>query len=433
MTVLRAFRGLRYDISKIELADVIVPPYDVITAEGRETLYQRDPHNAVRLELTRSVKDEADTDYSEVSETLSRWISSGVLVQDEAPALYAFRQRFEGPDGEELVREGFFGELGLASYDERVVLPHERTLAGPKADRLKMLRATRANLSSVFVLYEDREESIARVISAAFEAGRSATAIDDAGIEQSLAPITDPQAIATIRALLADRPVVIADGHHRYETALAYRDEQRDAHGADAEAACESTLAYFSNAFAPGSLLLPIHRVVRRKALPAGDAWRERLGGWDTKRVEGATPETIAELLAEHLSAHADAPAFALDDGSGALDVYWKKASEPQSASADDLMVSILEREILGEVFGLDIEAIRHGAVIFKQKPEVAAQEVRTGEGAVALYLNPLTPDDVFRVTRAGGLMPQKSTFFFPKIPTGLVFRLHGDARERRT
>jgi uncharacterized protein (DUF1015 family) len=429
MTQVRAFRGIRYDPARVDLAEVIVPPYDVITAEGRETLYERDPHNAVRLELTRSVADEQSTDYSEVSETLSSWLKSGVLVQDDEPALYAFRQRFAGPDGEPRTREGFFAELGLADYSEGVVLPHERTLAGPKADRLKMLRATRANLSSVFVLYEDREEAIAAAISGAFDdPARCVTAVDDAGVEQTLAAITDPAAIGSIRELLAARPVVIADGHHRYETALAYRDEQRARLGHDPDAGCESTLAYFSNAFAPGSLLLPIHRVVRKSALPDANAWRARLTGWESKRVDGAEPEAMSALLAEHLAIHAGVPAFALDDGSGVLEIHWR-AALAESASADDLMVSILEREILGEAFGLDIEAIRHGAVIFKQKPEVAAEEVRSGEGAVALYLNPLTPDDVFRVTRAGGLMPQKSTFFAPKIPTGLVFRLHGAPR----
>ena len=165
MTVVRAFRGVRYDTSRVDLARVIVPPYDVITARGREQLYDRDPHNAVRFELTRNVKDEASTDYAEVADTLAAWLASGVLKQDDAPALYALRQRFTAPDGGVLVREGFYAELGLASYGERVVLPHERTLAGPKADRLKMLRATRANLSSVFVLYEDREQAIAAAIS----------------------------------------------------------------------------------------------------------------------------------------------------------------------------------------------------------------------------------------------------------------------------
>lgn len=428
MTQVRAFRGVRYDPARVDLAKVIVPPYDVITPEERETLYQRDPYNAIRLELTRDVAEEANTDYSDVSQTLHSWLEQGVLVQDDEPALYAFRQRFTGPDGAQRTREGFFAELGLADYSEGVVLPHERTLAGPKADRLKMLRATRANLSSVFVLYEDREQVIAGAISAAFDPALSVSAIDDAGVEQSLAPITDAAAIRAICELLAARPVVIADGHHRYETALAYRDEQRAAAGENPDAPCESTLAYFSNAFAPGSLLLPIHRIVRRSALSDGEAWRERLGSWESKRVEGADPESMAALLAEHLAIHTGVPAFALDDGSGVLEIHWK-AADPAPAGAEDLMVSILEQEILGEAFGLDIDAIRHGAVMFEQKPSLAAEQVRSGAGAVALYLNGLTPDDVFRVTRAGGLMPQKSTFFAPKIPTGLVFRVHGDPR----
>lgn len=428
MTVVRPFRGLRYDPARVDLAKVIVPPYDVISAQGREELYERDPHNAVRLELTRKVADEASTDYSEVVQWLRSWLASGVLKRDEQPALYALRQRFTAPDGRELVREGFYAELELASYDERVVLPHERTLAGPKADRLKMLRATEANLSSVFVLYEDREQEIAHAISAAFEAEDCVTVRDDSGTEQSLARIGDSQAAQAICRFLADRPVVMADGHHRYETALAYRDERRRAAGGvEPGAGYESTLAYFSNAFAPGSLLLPIHRVVRRAALGEDAGWRDRLSGWESKRVDAPEAAAIPALLDECLSIHADRPAFGLDDGGGGLEIYWKSAPV-DTTGAEALMVSILESEILGNVFGLDAEAIRHGAVSFCHDALEAADEVRGGAGAVALYLNALTPDDVFRVTRAGGLMPQKSTFFLPKIPTGMVFRLHSDS-----
>jgi uncharacterized protein (DUF1015 family) len=268
---------------------------------------------------------------------------------------------------------------------------------------------------------------IAEAISSAFESADTLTALDDAGTEQSLARITDPDAVRTICDFLAERPVVMADGHHRYETALTYRDEQRQAGASEAaDAPHASTLAYFSNAFAPGSLLLPIHRVVRREVLGDDDGWRERLAGWESKRVAVSDPAAIPGLLEEHLAPFESTPAFALDDGSGNLEVYWRAADDE-----GDLMVSILEREILGKAFGLDIGAIRHGAVLFKHDAVEAAREVRTGEGAVALYLNGLTPDDVFRVTRAGGLMPQKSTFFYPKIPTGMVFRLHAEPQPR--
>ncbi len=417
MTVVRPFRAVRYDPERVDLTRVIVPPYDVIAGNERGSFFDRDPHNAIRFELTREVEAEATTDYGEVRRALDEWLSSGVLVQDESPAFYVMRQRFQAPDGRKLERIGFFAELQLAAYDERVVLPHESTLAGPKQDRLRLLRAARANLSSVFMLYEDREEEIAEWLASALEEAPIGTAVDDAGVEYTLARVTDPEAVSAIAGFLESRPVVIADGHHRYETALAYRDEQGGA-AAPAEAA-GSTLAYFANLYAQGSLLLPIHRVVLRGAAPRD--WKAALPGWKQASVRlAADASDIGERLEEHLAPHAGRPAFAADDGNGTLEVLWR--DEPLG---DTLMVRLLESEILGGVFGLSPDDIRDGAVSFPKSAARAAEEVRDGDGVVALYLNALDPDDVFRVTRAGERMPQKSTFFSPKVPTGMVFRVH--------
>ena len=171
MTVVRPFRAVHYALDRIDLSQVMVPPYDVVAADERGSFFDRDPHNAIRFELTRDVRDEAGTDYAEIAETLAAWLQKGVLVQDEKPAYYVMKQRFTAPDGSSLERIGFFGELELAEYEERVVLPHERTLAGPKADRLRLLRASEANLSSVFMLYQDRENEMAAILASAFAAG----------------------------------------------------------------------------------------------------------------------------------------------------------------------------------------------------------------------------------------------------------------------
>ena len=426
MTIARPFRALRYDTERVELSRVIVPPYDVIAADERGTFYDRDPHNAIRFELTREVADEADTDYSEVADVLREWRESGVLACDDEPAYYVMRQRFVAPSGETLERVGFFAELGLEDYENRVVRPHERTLSGPKADRLKVLRACRANLSSVFLLYEDRDQRLSAILAAAFETHPLGDAKDDAGVQYALAALRDPDALEQIRSFMESRPCVIADGHHRYETALAYRDEQR-AKGSGGDA-FESTLAYFANAYAPGSLLLPIHRVIKNEALaaaPGAAEWSEKLPGWQQKAVTVAAASSIAPALEEHLEPLAGRPAFAADDASGTLRIFWRE--EPLG---EELMVRLLERDLLGEVFGLSPERIREGAVSFPKSAERAAKEVRSGDGRLALYLNPLAADDVFRVTAAGEVMPQKSTFFYPKVPTGFVFRDHSDPRE---
>ncbi len=420
MTAVRPFRAVRYDPSRVPLSQVIVPPYDVIAPDERAAFFDLDPHNAIRFELTRDVADEASADYAWIRETFDAWRASGVLIQDDEPAFYVMSQRYKAPSGEPLERIGFFAELGLEEYESRVVRPHERTLSGPKADRLKLLRAAEANLSSVFLLYEDREGALAAALSSALQENAIGEAVDGAGVEYTLARLEDPAAIERVRGFLAERPTVIADGHHRYETALEYRRQQIEAHGDDPTAPWQSTIAYLANAYAPGSLLLPIHRVVREVPAPSEAQWRERLPGWRVEALPQATPASIDGLLDAHLAPLAGRPAFVAESAQG--ECLLMTRPEPLG---DELMVRILESRVLGAVFGLDEEAIRGGAVGFPKSAGRAARELREGQGTVALYLNPLTPDDVFRVTAEGGVMPQKSTFFYPKIPTGMAFRDH--------
>ncbi|HKA15303.1 MAG TPA: DUF1015 domain-containing protein [Myxococcota bacterium] len=433
MTEVRPFRALRYDSARVDLSRVIVPPYDVVSAEDRAAFYDRDPHNAIRLELTRDVADEATTDYAQVPETLAAWTAERVLTRDAEPALYPLRQSFRAPDGSRLAREGFFALVHLEDYAQRIVRPHERTLAGPKADRLKLLQAARANLSVVFLLYEDREHALAPLLRGALERRALGAARDESGAEHRLARLADPAAIAEIARFLANRPVVIADGHHRYETALAYRDERRAAgFGSGRDAPHEWLLVYLANAFAPGSLLLPIHRLVLKGALPTEpqvsrseaklseghqDCLGERLTGWESRAVPIADPEQLPELLAHHLEPLRDRHAFAADDASGRLRIF----SRPRRG--DELTVRVIHREVIEGVFGLDESAVRAGAIAYPKSALQTARDLRAGRGAVALYLNPLSAEDVFRVTGAGEVLPQKSTFFTPKLPSGLVFR----------
>jgi len=425
VTEIRPFRALRYDTDRVALANVLVPPYDVIAPEDRAAFYARDPHNAIQLTLTRDARDEADADYADVRRTLDAWCADGVLAHDAEPALYPLRQRFTAPDGSHHTREGFFGLLHLEDYARRVVRPHERTLAAPKADRLKLLRAARVNLSSIFLLYEDREAVVSTALDGVFDADAGARAEDASGVVHELARLRDPARIARIREFLAERAVVIADGHHRYETALAYRDERRAAGATNASGPAadfaepsEWMLAYFANAFAPGTLLLPIHRLVAKGPVPRAAAWREGLPGWREETVAAASAEVVPELLARHLEPLSDRHAFAADDASGQLRIF----SRPRDA-ADELTVRVLHREVIEGVFGLDEAVVRDGAIAYPKSAAQTARDLRAGRGVVALYLNALSPEDVFRVTAAGEALPEKSTFFYPKLPTGLVFR----------
>ena len=423
VTELRPFRALRYDPTRIELGRVLVPPYDVVNPDEREFFYDRDPYNAIRLELTRRVEDEAETDYRHVADTLRAWRTEGVLRWDAAPQLYGLRQRFRDADGEPCVRDGFFALVRIEDYQRRVVRPHERTLTGPKADRLKMLRATRANLSPVFFLYEDPEQGLSRPLGEWLDRGPGLTAKDPSDIEHTLVPLTESAAQCEAIDFLRDRPLVIADGHHRYETALAYRDECRArADHSDPDAPYEFILGYLANAYAPGTLLLPIHRVIREARVGSPEAWHRRLPGWRETVVSLPDLAALGGLLHRHLEPLADRPAFAADVGDGLLRVF---SRDPHPS--DDLSIRVIHREILGGLFGLDEDRIREGAVAFPKQASDAGRLVREGEGRVALYLNALRPEDVFRVTGAGEVLPQKSTFFFPKLPSGLLFRTHWD------
>ncbi len=416
MTDVRPFRALRYDTTKVDLSRVIVPPYDVIAPKEREAFLSRDPHSAIRIELPREVGSAGG--YEDVAQTLDAWRREGVLRHDPSPAFYALRQGFTAPSGEKLVREGFFGLLHLEDYERGIVRPHERTLAGPKADRLRLLRAVQANLSIVFLLYEDRENTLGGILAGGFAQAPLGVAHDAAGVEHALGRIDAPGAQQAIARFLAERPVVIADGHHRYETALGYRDERRAKEpGAGPDAPFERTLAYFANAYGEGTLLLPIHRVVKQGTPPTDASWRERLAGWQVRHVPVSSPAAIPAALAEHLAPLGRRPCFAADDGSGTLRIFWREAKP------GELAIRVLHREVIEGVFGLGEAAVREGALEYPKDAVGAAEGVRAGRGAVALYVNPLSPDDVFRVTGAGEVLPQKSTFFLPKLPTGLVFR----------
>ncbi len=418
MTLIRPFRALRYDADRVDLSRVIVPPYDVIAAEDRDGFFERDPHNAIRLELTRDVADEAGTDYAHVRETLDAWIAEKVLTRDTQPAFYPLRQSFTAPDGSTLAREGFFALVHLEDYEKRIVRPHERTLAGPKADRLKILRAANANLSVVFMLYEDRDDELAPLLTSALDANELGTAREASGSEHRLARLDDANAQETLTAFLADRPVVIADGHHRYETAINYRNERRAAGDGDGpDAPHEWLLVYLANAFAPGSLLLPIHRLVLKGALPTDEGLAQRLPGWECRDVAVDDPADVPALLEQYLEPLADRHAFAADDASGRLRIFSRPADD------GELTVRVIHREVIEGVFDLDEDAVRGGAISYPKSALQTARDLRAGRGAVALYLNPLEPEDVFRVTAAGEVLPQKSTFFTPKLPSGLVFR----------
>jgi uncharacterized protein (DUF1015 family) len=395
MAVVRAVRALRYDPARVgDLGRVIAPPYDVITREEQEALYARSPYNVIRLILPReAARAEA------AARTLGEWVAGGVLVRESAPAVYLYAQTFTLPDGSTRTREGVLLSLRLEDFGRGVVLPHERTLPGPKADRLAILRATGANLSPIFGLYARRGERARDVLGVAGSPLVDAT--DGAGSHR-LWRVTDAAAIARFAASLADERVIIADGHHRYETALAYRDEQ-------GTPAADSILTYVANLDEEGVVILPTHRLVPGPLRLAPAALAARLEECFTvEALPAGRPRAAGEIdcvLADRRLRLRARPAAAA-----------RVADLP--AAIRGLDVSVLHGAILGPLLGASAEALA-----FTHDDAEALDAVGAGRAAAAFLLNPPSLAAVRTVCLAGELMPEKSTYFYPKLATGLVFQ----------
>ena len=395
MAVVRAVHALRYDVARVgDLSRVIAPPYDVITPEEQEVLYAESPYNVIRLILPReAARAEA------ASRTLREWVAGGILVREPVPAVFLYAQTFTLPDGSTRTREGVLLILGLEEFSLGVFLPHEKTLPGPKADRLAIIRATGANLSPIFGLYARRGERARDVLGVS---GPPLVEAADASGGHRLWRVTDAAAIARFAASLADERVIIADGHHRYETALAYRDEQRTQSAA-------TILAYVANLDEEGVVILPTHRVLRGPLRMDAATLAARLADCFTiERLPPGRPRVVGEIdcvlpdrrLRLRARPAADTCLARLPPAIRGLDV------------------SLLHGAILGPLLAVDAEALE-----FTHDDEEAIDAVTTGHAAAAFLLNPPSLAAVRTVCLAGELMPEKSTYFYPKLATGLVFQ----------
>ena len=321
-----------------------------------------------------------------------------MLLRDESERLYLLEERTQ--DGR--VRRGFLGLLRLADYGDGAVLPHEHTMPGPKRDRLLLTRALRANVEPLFFLYEDRDAKLDPVIDQARGGAPLAEATGPDGTRLSLYATSAPDAIGALQSFLAERPVIIADGHHRYETMLGYRDECR-ARGGGPDASHEFVLAYLVNAFDSGSRIAAIHRLLRGE-LADLDGLLSETGFALEILAEGAEPEALlAVLAARHEREHAF--------------VFAARGRAPRLATrarGERLDVEVLHDELLPAL---------GGELSFDSRPARLLETVRSGAAALGILMHPIAADDLFRVVRAGARLPKKSTFFTPKVPSGLVLR----------
>lgn len=425
MADIQAFRAFRYDLGRVgKLGEVIAPPYDVIDPPLQDALYQRSPHNVIRLILTKETGEER---YTKAAQTLRDWQRDGILVQDSARALYVYHQEFE-VEGQRFTRRGFMARVRLERFGEGRIYPHEQTLSGPKEDRLKLTRATHMNLSQIFGLYPDEQNEVQNLLDQAVGRSLPLEATDHLGVVSRLWPITDQHVVSRVTGLLGPKPLFIADGHHRYETALRYLEERQAAGEVkSADAPPNFVLMMLVCMSDPGLVILPTHRLVSGLSALRAEQLRSLLNPY----FEVAT-------VGQGAQGAQDAWEMIQADGSQELLGFGTVADDTWLTGrfrAPEVMTQ-LAAEHSPAWRGLAV-SILHCVVLEKLLPESKAgqpqcryvhllREVTDAVAAKACQLAVLVPPaSMGHVEQiAGNLekMPPKSTYFYPKLLSGLVF-----------
>ena len=421
MATVKPFRPLRYNAAAVgDLSTVVAPPYDVISDSYRDTLYARSPHNVVRLILNPA----ADR-YGAAAAAWQEWRRSGVLVRDAQPALCYYVENFALPDGRQCERAGIIGAVRLETFQTGRIRPHERTFARHKEDRMKIMRACRANLSPIFGLYADKQTALDPAREVAASRAADIDLRDDAGERHRVWLLTDPRVISAITEALAPEEIVIADGHHRYETALAYRDQFHAEGQTDPEAPHNFIMMYLASMSDPGLVILPTHRVVTGALRVDAAEALSRLRRYFALQAfpSSARREFTAHVQAAHgrfgiaLAGRDELLVATLADAAG-IEPY----VAPLAPSVRRLDVAVLDRVILRGLLDIDCTAAaQDGKLAYTHDDDSALDAVRDG-GQAAFLINPPSMDEVLAVCVAGETMPEKSTYFYPKLLTGLVF-----------
>ena len=421
MADVRPFRPLRY-APGLDLSKAICPPFDIISPEQQRTLHERSPYNAVHIELAY---DSNGDRYQRAAEALKHWREDGTLLRDEQPAFYLCDQQFER-EGISYRRRLIFARLRLEPWDRVIVLPHEQTFGAPKEDRLRLLRAIRTNTSPVFLIYRNDGRQVEPLLEGPGSAPPSAEFTGDDGQTHTLRRVDDPRAIETLTSAFEREILYVADGHHRYETALAYRDERRAAASAwTGEEPENFALVALASSGDRGLLVLPIHRVTAAD-VPLSEALDRMQGLFSVEKLPSL------DLIEARLAEARAKPAFGLASAESD-DLYLLTMAEaktvdrllPQDRSAAwrNLDYAIANHVILQQVLGLEESQMSdYNTLWFTEDAAEAVRDVRGGRARFALLMNPVPVTGVLDVADAGERMPQKSTFFYPKVPTGLVF-----------
>ncbi len=429
MAEVQPFRGWRYDIAQVgDLSDVTAPPYDVIDAQQQAGLYKLHPCNVIRLILNREEPGDSSQDdrYQRAARFLRRWQDEGVLMQERENALYVYHQEFDW-EGVHYVHKGFLGRVRLEAFGEGAVYPHEQTMPGPKADRLKLTRACNANLSAIFGLYPDSENAAQSALDDAILGQTALAATDHLAVVHRIWPVTDHSVISTVRDALKDKPIFIADGHHRYETALNYQDQLQKA-DPDTAWPASFVMMMLVGMDDPGLAVLPTHRLISGlPKLTAGDM-KDVLGShfevesigqgeegarltWDLMQIDGTqstfgfgTSQDKQWLLARMVD---DSPMARL--------------APEQSEDWRGLGVSILHKVVLEHLLGEKYSESNQVCKYAHLMDEITTAQ-NDGTCQLACLIAPAGIEHVQKIASQFEKMPPKSTYFYPKLLSGLVF-----------
>jgi uncharacterized protein (DUF1015 family) len=419
MAIIRPFRGVRYNPAVVgDLQQVVSPPYDVISSEQQTLLHLRSPYNAIHLDLNRDPER-----YTVAAKTLAAWLEQGVLIQEQEPALYFYTQEFVLKDGVQRRRAGVLSALRLEEFSSGKIRPHERTFEHAKADRLALLKACQTHLSSIFCLYSLPGWSLEHTLAPALSAPPLMRVRDDLDTEHTLWRVTEPELIAEVASQLANETLIIADGHHRYETALRYRNECVARGEGNGEAPFNYALAYLTNAQDEGLVILPTHRLLRDVTLPNVQHLRMVL-----QREFRLSAFALQDKAAFFTALRAPGPERRIGCFFAGASYYWlltfdDRATQGLSLSLPlrALDVTVLHDVLLQRFLGLSME-LQKQKLSYTVDEEEALRRVIDHQCQAAFFLNPTTFQQVADVCRGGETMPQKSTYFFPKLLTGMVF-----------
>ncbi len=430
MVDVNPLRGWRYDLAQVgDLSDVVCPPYDVIDADLQQEFYKKHPCNVIRLELNRTEPgdNDADVKYRRAADFWKLWRADGVLLQEQEDALYVYHQEFDW-EGKTYIRKGFFGKLRLEEFGGQV-FPHEQTLSGPKLDRLKLFQACKANLSPVFGLYPDAEQTVQQKLDEHCLSLTALQAVDHLGVKHRMWVVKDPAVINAVREGMRDKPIFIADGHHRYETALNYRRELK-ASGqlTDDNAAPNFVLMMCVGMQDPGLQVLPTHRLVTGVGDITMPQLQEALKSHCEIQVLG-TGDKAAQEAWEHVEMDGGQNVFGFGT---AADQTWcfvraKDTSLMATLAADhsadwqSLGVSLLHKLVLDHLIKQAVPTANPACTYVHRLDEVTAA-IRKKECQLGCLVAPATIQHVENIASNRETMPPKSTYFYPKLLTGMVF-----------